>query len=103
VENVYTLRIMNMEQNERTYRVRPNVELEMEYVGERIVRVAAGGQRSLPISLFAAEGTGEDPNFEISFTVETVDEPIHSVTEISRFLRPARPASSARRAGDGAS
>ncbi len=94
VENVYTLRIMNREQVERTYRIVPLTDFEMEFLGEEVVTVAAGQQRSLPVSLFAQESVGDGPNFEIGFKVETVDEPTHSARAESRFLKPARKPSS---------
>jgi polyferredoxin len=90
VENVYTLRIMNMEQRDRVYRVRWDSEIETRLSGKEMIEVPAGQQRSLPFSLFASEAEGGAANIDVRFTIETVDEPSFSVTEVSRFLRPER-------------
>ncbi len=90
VENVYTLRIMNMEQRDRVYRVRWNADIETRLSGKELIKVPAGQQRSLPFSLFASESEGGAANIDVRFTIETVDEPNFSVTEVSRFLRPER-------------
>ncbi len=90
VENVYTLRIMNMEQRDRVYRVRWNADIETRLSGKELIEVPAGQQRSLPFSLFASESEGGAANIDVRFTIETVDEPNFSVTEVSRFLRPER-------------
>jgi hypothetical protein len=35
-----------------------------------------------------APGVHAAPNSDVRFTVESVGEPIHAITEMSRFLRP---------------
>jgi hypothetical protein len=90
VENAYTLRIMNMEQRDRTYRVRWDADIETRLSGKELIEVPAGEQRSLPFSLFASDAEHGKPNVDVRFTIETVDEPSYSVTEVSRFLRPDR-------------
>jgi cytochrome c oxidase accessory protein FixG len=90
VENAYTLRIINMEQRDRVYRVRWNADIETRLSGKELIEVPAGQQRSLPFSLFASEAEGGATNVDVRFTIETVDEPSFSVTEVSRFLRPER-------------
>jgi cytochrome c oxidase accessory protein FixG len=90
VENAYTLRIMNMEQRDRVYRVRWDADIETRLTGKELVEVSAGQQRSLPFSLFTSDAEGGEPNVDVRFTIETVDDPSYSVTEVSRFLRPDR-------------
>jgi hypothetical protein len=43
---------------------------------------------SIPISLMTAPGVHAAPNSDVRFTVESVGEPTHAITEMSRFLSP---------------
>jgi cytochrome c oxidase accessory protein FixG len=88
VENTYTLRIMNMEQGSRRYAIRAEGEVPLQYSGDKEVEIAGGSQASIPISLRTAPGVHAAPNSDVHFTVESVGEPIHSITQVSRFLRP---------------
>ena len=88
IENTYTLRIMNMEQDSRTYEIRAEGEVPLQYSGDSKVEIAGGSQVSIPISLMTAPGVHAAPNSDVRFTVESVGEPIHVITETSRFLRP---------------
>ncbi len=88
VENTYTLRIMNMEQHVRTYEIRVEGEVPLQYSGERRVEIAGGSHISLPVSLVTPPGVRATPNSDVRFTVESVGEPIFAITETSRFLSP---------------
>jgi polyferredoxin len=88
VENTYTLRIMNMEQHARTYEIRVEGEVSLQYSGEKRIKIAGGSQVSLPVSLVTAPGVHAAPNSDVRFTVESVGEPIYAITESNRFLRP---------------
>jgi cytochrome c oxidase accessory protein FixG len=88
VENTYTLRIMNMEQHARTYEIRVEGEVSLQYSGEKRITIAGGSQVSLPVSLVTAPGVHAAPNSDVRFTVKSVDEPIYATTESNRFLRP---------------
>jgi polyferredoxin len=88
VENTYTLRIMNMEQHSRTYEIRVEGEVPLQYLGYTEVEIAGGSQISIPISLVTAPGVHAAPNSDVRFTVESVGEPVRAITEMSRFLRP---------------
>ncbi len=90
VENVYTLRIMNREQRPRTYRIQVEGEVPFEYEGRGTVQVAASSQLSLPVRLLMpGDQRTSAPHTPVNFTVETIEEPFLSITEASRFLRPA--------------
>jgi cytochrome c oxidase accessory protein FixG len=89
VENTYTLRIMNMEQHARTYEIGVEGDVPLQYSGETRVEIAGGGQISLPISLVTAPEVHAAQNSDVRFTVKSVDEPNYSITQTSRFLRPA--------------
>jgi cytochrome c oxidase accessory protein FixG len=88
VENTYTLRIMNMGQDTRTYEIRVEGDVPLQYSGESKVEIAGGSQVSIPVSLMTAPGVQAAPNSDVRFTVETVGEPVHAIAETSRFLRP---------------
>jgi cytochrome c oxidase accessory protein FixG len=92
VENTYTLRIMNMEQGSRRYAIRAEGEVPLQYSGDADVEIAGGSQVSIPISLMTAPGVRAAPNSDVRFTVESVGDPIHAITETSRFLRPVEAA-----------
>jgi len=78
-----------MEQDSRTYEIRVEGEVPLNYSGDTKVKIAGGSQLSIPISLMTAPGVHAAPNSDVHFTVESVGEPIHAITETSRFLRPA--------------
>jgi cytochrome c oxidase accessory protein FixG len=91
VENVYTLKIMNREQTDRTYRVRaesgPALALKTQS-GSDEVAVAAGHQLDLPVRLVAAPGDAVAGSQPVEFIVEAVDGPPFVVREPSRFIGP---------------
>ncbi len=90
VENVYTLRIMNREQQARSYRIQVDGEVPFEYEGRDTVDVDASSQISVPVRLLMkGDQRTSAPHTDVSFTVETLEEPLVSKTESSRFLRPS--------------
>jgi len=92
VENTYTLRIMNMEQNARTYEVSVAGAVPLRYSGEGHIEVAGESQVSLPISLVTAPGVHGPATSDVRFTVRSVGEPVYEITKTSRFLRPVEAA-----------
>ncbi|MDZ7809744.1 MAG: FixG Ig-like domain-containing protein [Arhodomonas sp.] len=88
VENVYTLRVMNMGQEPRTYTVEAAgiTGLVVETDPERFT-VAAGEQRSIPTRLRAeaedVRGAGQD----VTITVNAVDDSV-STSQTTRFHGP---------------
>jgi len=92
IENTYTLHIMNMEQDSRRYAIRVDGGAPLQYSGIEEVEVAGGSQASIPISLMTAPGVHAAANSDVHFTVESVGEPVYSVTKTSRFLRPVEAA-----------
>jgi cytochrome c oxidase accessory protein FixG len=92
VENVYTLKIMNREEQARTYRISATgalpVTLETR-TGKSEVTVPAGGQSSVNVRLVKAPGVDGETNSAIEFQVETLDEPQYGVREPSRFILPS--------------
>ncbi len=96
LENVYTLKIMNREQRDRTYRVDVAAAMPVTITtrnGSNEIDVAAGELASLPVRLRTEAGALSEPNVGIDFTVETLEEPHFQVRETSRFLGPRHEAS----------
>jgi cytochrome c oxidase accessory protein FixG len=89
VENVYTLKIMNREQQDRSYRITVTGEVPFEYTGKELVAVPAGTLLSLPVRLVAGPDERYDSNIPVTFTLRTADEPEFTVSHESRFLSPA--------------
>jgi cytochrome c oxidase accessory protein FixG len=89
VENVYTLKIMNREQQDRSYRITVTGEVPFEYTGKELVAVPAGTLLSLPVRLVAGPDERYDSNIPVTFTLLTADEPEFTVSHESRFLSPA--------------
>jgi polyferredoxin len=98
VENVYTVRIMNREQRDRTYALRAEADVPLELKSGRpsdAIVVEAGSQLSLPVRLIAAPGERMDTNTPVEFTVEAEGEPRFRASATSRFLSPAEPGAAA--------
>jgi hypothetical protein len=100
VENTYTLLIRNMEQHPHTYEIRVEGEIPLQYSGVKKVEIEGGSQASIPVSLMSAPGVGGVPNSSVRFTIESVSEPIRSITKESRFLRPLESVSDSGSFGD---
>lgn len=94
VENVYTLKIMNREQSERTYRISaesdPPLTLDMGSDDDGIA-VRAGHLVDVTVRLVAAADRRAAGNRDVDFVIETVGEPRFSVRHRTRFVAPADP------------
>jgi cytochrome c oxidase accessory protein FixG len=91
VENVYTLKIMNREQRDRTYRIRAESALPLELKtqsGTTEFHVVAGALESVPVRLVAGPGSEAERNTPVEFVIETIGEPSFTAHHESRFLRP---------------
>ncbi len=88
VENTYTIKIMNMSQQPRHYKLSVSGIDQIELKGTNELSVAPGEVRTLPILLEVSPSNIEQRNSTISFTVSTPD---HKVTEESRFISPWTP------------
>lgn len=90
IENVYTLKILNMAEKPHEYvleaRGIPGVELAHD-AGR--LRVDAGTVASLPVRLRAEEGALERRSTEVEFRLRALDDPRIAVRREARFLGPA--------------
>jgi cytochrome c oxidase accessory protein FixG len=88
IENVYTLKLLNKAQEERTYTIAVKGLPEYEFYGDTIVTVAGGEVFSLPISVATDAYNLEDRVTDIYFHVQTTDKDgnLIEVDEPSKFL-----------------
>jgi len=88
IENAYTLKLANMEEAPRSFRIRVEGPADARLVGPDIVPVDAGSVLPVPLRVAASpqpERSGAQP---VHFTIEAVDDPRVRVTEQTSFLRP---------------
>ncbi|MDZ7751639.1 MAG: cytochrome c oxidase accessory protein CcoG [Gammaproteobacteria bacterium] len=92
VENVYTLKIVNMDEEPHVYRL--SVEgiegLEVNNV-ERDIRVPGGEVYNLPMSLAVDPVVLDQASNSVYFTLQAVDEPSIVVVQKGRFMGPVGP------------
>jgi cytochrome c oxidase accessory protein FixG len=74
IENVYTLKILNKSQQERTYTINVIGLVDAEYFGDKNVTVDGGGVFTLPISVATDPSNLEVGTQKIYFHVSTSDE-----------------------------
>jgi polyferredoxin len=89
IENVYTLKIINMDDVEHSYRLTasgiPGLEL---FIDEPEIRVDAGQVKELPVRLRAAEGALGERSSAVVFELEDLEGAGLEVEEEARFLGP---------------
>jgi len=95
VENVYTLKIMNREQSDRTYRIKaesePALVLDMGSATSDGVQVPAGHLVDVPVRLIAPAGSRAAGNRPVAFVIEAIGEPSFTVRHDTRFVAPREP------------
>lgn len=93
VENVYTLRISNRGVESRDYRVVFESELPLAYDGPRVVEVAGGSLRAVPVRLVLdAESAAMAATSAVQFGLRATDDEHVAIDETSRFYLPTRSA-----------
>jgi cytochrome c oxidase accessory protein FixG len=89
IENVYILKILNMDELAHRYRLSvsgiPGLELRMDLPE---IRVDSGGVLELPVRLRAEEGELEARSSEVEFSLVAEDDATLAATEEARFLGP---------------
>ncbi len=88
IENVYTLKLLNKSQNDRTFKVSISGIEGAKYVGEAVVNVRGGGVYTLPISVVTSPYSLTEEVTNFTFHVETQNEngEIIKIQETSRFI-----------------
>jgi cytochrome c oxidase accessory protein FixG len=88
IENVYTLKIMNMDQAPHQFVLSVDSEKPLEWVGEQEISVAAGEVYTLPLRLQADPAELDTPGFDFDFVVTNIDNPRATARSESRFIGP---------------
>ena len=93
VENVYTLKIINMDQRDHRLRIDAKGPFSLRYDGDETVFIEAGTLASLPVRLVVgpeeARSTVEQ-TATVRFTVSSEEDSGFSISEESRFVFPLR-------------
>jgi len=90
VENVYSLKVLNMDQSPHRYRLEVASPIPLQWLGSQEVTLAAGQVLELPLRLKADPADLNAPNVEIRFIATNVDRPKHRAETESRFLGPVK-------------
>jgi cytochrome c oxidase accessory protein FixG len=89
VENVYTLKIINMDDSDHRYELSVSGAPGLELVtGEPDIEVPAGEVLAVPVAVRVDPAVLERAASEIKFTLSALDNPDLSRTEKARFLGP---------------
>jgi cytochrome c oxidase accessory protein FixG len=88
IENVYTLKIMNMDQAPHRFILSVDSPTPLQWVGEKEIKVAAGEVYTLPLRLQAEPEDLDTPGFDFEFVVTNVDNPKATASSESRFIGP---------------
>jgi cytochrome c oxidase accessory protein FixG len=90
IENVYTLKILNMDDHAHTYHLSVSgIEGIIMEAEQETIHVESGQVQDLPIRLQADESNLGKRSNDISFSLSAVDNETLKVTEHARFLGPS--------------
>ncbi|MFP3872960.1 MAG: cytochrome c oxidase accessory protein CcoG [Thiohalophilus sp.] len=90
VENIYTLKILNMDETAHTYRLTIDGPPQMElHMGRETLHVEGGSVTQVPVQLRIDPVHLEKTGYDIKFHLQAVDQPDLSVTQTGRFIGPA--------------
>jgi cytochrome c oxidase accessory protein FixG len=93
IENVYTLKIINMDQRDHRFRIHANGSISLRYDGDESIFIEAGELASLPVRLVAGPDQvrrAAEQAMTVRFTVVAEEDPAFSLSEESRFIFPLR-------------
>lgn len=89
VENIYTLKVINMDEKDHRYRLTIDGPEGMTlHMREETIFVASGEVVDLPLQLRIDPAALEKAGYDIKFHLQAVDEPELQVTETGRFIGP---------------
>lgn len=89
VENIYTLKISNMDSREHRYRIEVSGDYDFVIKGDTEITIAAGELYSEPLRLALDPGFLKEGNSPVSFRVTALDNPALSARQESRFIGPS--------------
>lgn len=88
VENIYTLKVINMDKASQHYQVRVEGLEDMKILGNSRVFVNSGEVYELPLRVSAPKDKLSKNNYDIVFSVQSEENPALQVSHESRFLAP---------------
>ncbi|MCY1390425.1 cytochrome c oxidase accessory protein CcoG [compost metagenome] len=88
IENVYSLKIMNKDQQDHTYVLGAKGLDGLRLEGKQEVKIGAGDILSMPVELSIDPEKLPSTTNEITFTIQSVDNPDISKEASSRFIGP---------------
>lgn len=88
VENSYTLKIMNMDQDNHEYSISASGINDIRVIGKQLVAVKSGEVLTVPLRLSAEKQHITAPNTDIEITVKSSDTESHRDSHTTRFLAP---------------
>jgi cytochrome c oxidase accessory protein FixG len=89
VENIYTLKIANMDNAAHTFAVTVRGEYDFQFIGDDRVEVKGGEVYSDLVRLKLDPGFLQEPNSDIYFKVQAIDNPALTSEQVSRFIGPS--------------
>ena len=88
IENIYTLKLINMDEQERTFNVKAEgIDDLILLIDKDTILVEAGSVFDLPVRLRAKEENLSGRSTEVRFTLSVPDDDL-SITEVGKFLGP---------------
>lgn len=89
VENIYTLKILNMDEAAHTFRLTVDGPPKMElHMARETLHVEGGSVTQLPVQLRIDPVYLEKTGYDVKFHLQAVDQPELSVTQTGRFIGP---------------
>jgi cytochrome c oxidase accessory protein FixG len=92
IENAYTLKIMNMDQDAHVYRIAADAIPGLHLTAPAQIEVASGEIVDVPVSVSVAPEQLQQRSLPVVFSVEAAGRPTIAVREESKFISPARTA-----------
>lgn len=93
IENVYTLKLVNMQNSEQTFRISasglPGIELESKHGNGEVV-VESGAVQEVPVRLRVPKENLKPGASDVEFHVASLTNPDVEVTETGRFMSPVK-------------
>ena len=89
IENIYTLRILNMDDEAHRYVISAEGDYDFDFKGASSVEVAGGEVYTEAVRLELDPGYLKEPNSDVYFTIEAEDNPRLTSRKESRFIGPS--------------
>lgn len=88
VENIYTLKINNMDTRGHRYSIAVTGDYPFNYLGKEVVSIKEGEILSMPVRIELDPGLMEVPNTDVIFVVKATDDEDIQAQQESRFIGP---------------